>query len=159
MTDPDGNEIKTKESIVIHTVTNKEGAQTGRISEDSFRIPTNGESGIWKIGVKSGSNFDSIEIEVLATIDEGIVISITDGIDIPTLGKTIQIKINGVYQTVEIEIVDINGKVIETLAFVASSQGEINQPWIIPKQTEPGIYTVKVKDAFNSAEKTFELLS
>ena len=69
---------KTKESIVIHTVTNKDKVQTGRISEDSFRIPTDGKSGTWTISVKSGSNFDSIEIEVLATIKEGKVNTIIE---------------------------------------------------------------------------------
>jgi len=39
---------------------------------------------------------------------------------------------------------------------IASSQGEINQPWIIPKEMEPGIYTVRVVDAFDSAETTFK---
>jgi len=28
---------------------------------------------------------------------------------------------------------------------------------LIPKDTEPGTLTIKVKDAFNSAETTFEL--
>ena len=36
-------------------------------------------------------------------------------------------------------------------------EGEINQPWIIPKDTEPGTYTITAKDAFNSAEAVFEI--
>jgi hypothetical protein len=148
--DPDGNEIKFKETF---------SDKNGKITESSFRIPSDGKSGIWVIKAKSGSNFKTIEIEVVKTINEGIVVSITDGIEIPTLGKTIQIKVIGAQQTVEIEIIDVNGKVIESLSFVASAQGEINQPWIIPKETEPGIYTVKAKDAYNSAENTFEVFS
>jgi hypothetical protein len=148
--DPDGNDVKVKESF---------SDKNGKISESSFRIPSDGKTGVWLINAKSGSNFDTIEIEVLGTIDEGMIVSITDGIEIPGLGKTIQIKVLGAQQTVEIEIIAEDGKIIETLSFVASDQGEINQPWIIPKDTEPGVYTVKVKDAFHSAENTFELFS
>ena len=67
------------------------------------------------------------------------------------------IKVVGAKQHVEIEIISEDGTVIETLAFQASSQGEINQPWIIPKETEPGIYTVIATDHNGSAEDTFEL--
>ena len=68
--DPDGNEVKVKEHSQI---------RNGKISEDSFRIPSDGESGIWTINVKSGSNFDTAEIEVLATLEEGMVVLIEDG--------------------------------------------------------------------------------
>jgi len=148
--DPDGNQIKVKETF---------SDKNGKISESSFRIPSDGKTGMWLINAKSGSNFDTKEIEVLATIEEGMIVSITDGIEIPGVGKIIQIKVLGAQQTVEIEIIAEDGKIIETLSFVASDHGEINQPWIIPKDTEPGTYTIKVKDAFHSAENTFELLS
>ncbi len=84
-------------------------------------------------------------------------VSVEEGIIIPGFGKTITIKVIGAQQTVEIEIIAEDGEIIETLTFPASSQGEINQPWIIPKETEPGTYTVKATDAFDSAETTFEL--
>jgi len=38
-----------------------------------------------------------------------------------------------------------------------SAQGEVIVPWLVPKDTEPGIYTFKISDAFDSAETTFEL--
>jgi uncharacterized protein YfaS (alpha-2-macroglobulin family) len=147
--DPDGNNIKVKESF---------SDKNGKISE-TFRIPSDGKSGTWLINAKSGSNLDVIKIEVLTIINEGIVISITDGIEIPGIGETIQITVTGVKQTVEIKIIDESGKIIETLSIVASNQGEINQPWIIPKDTTPGTYTIKVQDAFNFVEGTFEIYS
>ena len=148
--DPDGNVVKVKETF---------SDKNGKISESSFRIPGDTKSGMWEIKAQSGSNFDTIEIEVLATLQEGMIVTVTDGIEVPGLGKTIQIKVVGAQQTVEIKIIASDGEVIETLSFGASDQGDINQPWIIPKETEPGIYTVKVKDAFNLAETTYELLS
>jgi archaellum component FlaF (FlaF/FlaG flagellin family) len=146
--DPDGNEIKVKETF---------SDKNGKISESSFRIPSTAQSGMWLINVKSGSNFDTAEIKVLATLVEGMQVSIEAGVIIPGVGKTITIKVIGAAQTVSIEIIAEDGEIIETLSFPASSQGEINQPWIIPKETEPGIYTVKVKDAHDFAETTFEL--
>jgi hypothetical protein len=46
---------------------------------------------------------------------------------------------------------------IEKLSFPASDQGKIIQPWIIPPGIEPGTYTFKVKDAFSTAETTYEV--
>jgi hypothetical protein len=147
--DPDGNIVMLKESF---------SDKSGKILE-TFRIPNDGKTGIWLINAKSGSNFDTIKIEVLAVIDEGMRMSITEGVEIPGLGKTIQIKILGAKQTVEIEIIGEDGKILETLSVVASDQGEINQPWIIPKNTAPGTYTIKAQDAFSDVENTFDVHS
>jgi hypothetical protein len=150
LTDPDGNNVKVKESF---------SDKNGKISE-TVNIPSEGKTGTWLINAKSGLNFNIIEIEVLATSEKGIIISITNGVEIPGVGKTIQIKATGVQQTVEIKIIGEDEKIIgTTLHVVASNQGEINQPWIIPKDIEPGIYTVKIQDPFNSTESTFEILS
>ncbi|MFQ5476280.1 MAG: biofilm-associated protein [Nitrosopumilus sp.] len=146
--DPDGNEVKVKE-----TFSDKEG----KISESSFRIPNDGKTGTWTINVKSGSNFETTEIEVLATLEEGMIISIEDGAEIPGFGKTITIRVTGAQQTVSIEITSEDGEIIGELSFPASAQGEINQPWIIPKDTEPGTYTIKASDAFDTAELIYEL--
>jgi len=146
--DPDGNEVKVNETF---------SDKSGKISESSFRIPSDAKAGTWTINAKSGQNLDIIEIEVLATLFEGMQISVEKGEKVPTVGETITIKVFGAKQTVEIEIIAVDGEIIETLAFQASSQGEINLPWIIPKETEPGIYTIRVTDAFGSTETTFEL--
>lgn len=160
LTDPDENIVKTKETIIILTATDKKsGITTGKISEESFRIPSDAKSGIWIIKATSGANFAEKEIEVLATLQEGMQI-IVEEVDDPStshLGKTISIRVIDAQQSVLINIIAENGEIIQTLSFVASAQGEINQPWIIPPQTEPGIYTVNVTDAFDSAETIFEV--
>ena len=146
LTDPDGNEVKTKETF---------SDKNGKISESSFRIPSEATPGMWSINVKSGSNFDNIEIEVLAVATEGMIINTSEGPEVPGVGETINIEIAGASQTVSIVIIAEDGEIIEELEFPASAQGEIHQPWIIPKDTEPGTYTIKAEDAFNSAETTF----
>ena len=59
--------------------------------------------------------------------------------------------------TVEIKIIADDGEIVQELDFLASAAGEINQPWRIPSDMEPGTYTIKVEDAFNDAESTFEV--
>ena len=145
---PNGKEIKIKETF---------SDKNGKISEGSFRIPSDGISGTWTIKAASGSNFDTVDFEVHAIATEGMVVNVTEGQDIPGYGKTINISVIGAKQTVHLEIIGENNKTLEELSFPASKSGEIKQPWIIPKDTEPGIYTIRVTDAFNSAETTYEI--
>ena len=146
--DPDGNEVKVRESF---------SDKNGKISEDSFRIPSNANPGTWTINTKSGSNFSVTEIEVLATLQEGLQVSVEKGDEVPGFGKTITIKMTGAKHTVEIEIVATDGEIIDKLEIQASAQGGVSAPWPIPEDTEPGVYTIKATDAFDSAETTFEI--
>jgi len=145
--DPDENEVKVKETF---------SDKNGKITESSFRIPSEAKSGMWKINAKSGSNFDMVEIEVTTVTIEGMVITVEDGESIPGVGKTITIRVLGAKQTVNIEIIPEKGEIIE-LSFVASDEGKIIIPWIIPPEIEPGPYTFKATDAYNTAETIFEL--
>ena len=150
LTDPNGNEIKIKETF---------SDKNGKITEGSFRIPSNAISGLWAINAKSGSNFDNNEIHVIGSIEGEMLISAVEIIDPETsyLGKQIMFEVTGASQTVTIEVIAEDSVIIGELSFPASAQGEINLPWLIPQDTEPGIYTIKASDAFNSAETTFEL--
>lgn len=154
LTDPDGNDIKIKETFADKAFSAGKNEEIGKISESSFRIPSEATSGTWNINVKSGSDFANIEIKVLAVATEGMIINTSEG-QVPGVGETINIEIIGAAQTVQIQIIAEDGEVIEELKFPASAQGEIHQPWSIPKDIEPGTYTIKAEDAFNSAETTF----
>ncbi len=144
--DPDGNVVKVRETF---------SDKNGKISESGFRIPSDAKYGMWTINVKSGSNFDNAELKVLATLTEGMQVTVEKGEKMASVGKTIIIKAFGANQSVTIKILADNGKVIYNLETQASSQGEVNLPWVIPKETEPGIYTVRVTDATDFAEATF----
>ena len=148
MIDVNGDEIKIKETF---------SDKNGKISESSFRIPSDANAGTWKINAKSGSNFANTEIQVLAVVQDGMVVQVEEGQEIPGYGKTINIHVFGAQQTVVIEIIAEDDEIIEELSFPASNSGEINQPWIVPPNTEPGTYTIKVSDAFNEAETTYEI--
>ena len=148
MTNPEGDEIKVRETY---------SDKNGKISEDSFRIPSDGIPGTWIINAKSGSNFVNTEITVLAVEQEGMIVLIEEGESYGGVGQTMNIQVYGGAQTVTIEIIAEDGEVIDKLQFPASNDGEINQPWIIPKDTEPGTYTIIATDAFNRAEAIFEI--
>ena len=150
LTDPNGNEIKSKETF---------SDKNGKITENSFRIPSDAIAGLWTINAKSGSNFDNNEINVIGSVEGGMLVSAVEIIDPETsyLGKQIMFGVTGASQTVTIEVIAEDGKIIGELSFPASAQGEINLPWLIPQDTEPGTYTIKASDAFDSAETTFEL--
>jgi len=144
--DPDGNIVKEKETF---------SDKNGKISENTLRIPSEGKHGIWTINAKSGSNFDTIEIVVSAILEEGMIIQINEKPKLDGVNDFINIEISGAEQTVEIEITDSDGNIITSLEFISSGSGEINQPWMIPKDMEPGTYTIVAKDAFNVAETSF----
>ena len=145
--DPDGNQVKVKESF---------SDKDGKISEDSFRIPSSGKSGIWTVNVKSGSNFDSAKIEVVTTLNEGMAV-LVEKEEIGGTESLIRIAVTGAQNNVSIEVIAPNGKIIYDYSKQVTSDGKINLPWLIPAETEPGTYTVKASDAFDSAETTFEL--
>lgn len=148
LSDPNGKEIKVKETF---------SDKNGKISSGTFRVPSDGIPGTWTIKAASGSNFDTVDFEVNSIVIEGMIVTVTKGQDIPGYGKTINISVIGAQQTVDLQIIGDDNKVIEELSFPASKSGEIKQPWIIPKDTEPGTYTIKASDAFNTAESTFEI--
>jgi len=145
MLDANGNAVKTIEAFAD---------KHGKVTEDSFRIPSNAKQGLWKINAKSGSNFATAEIEIVTLKKEGLIILVEDSQSIQGVGKALTIRVLGAQQTVNIQIISDEDEIIEELAFPASKEGKIIQPWIIPPGTEPGTYTFKAKDAYNSAETT-----
>jgi len=145
--DPDGNQVKIKESFTD---------KNGKFTESSFRVPTEAKSGIWKINIKSGPNFKDVSFEVTPELIEGMLVFFQGIEKIPGIGEVVHIKVIGAAQTVFIELYSNEGVLIIETTFLASSSGEIVQPIPIPPETPPGVYTIKVKDPFSSAETTFE---
>lgn len=146
--DPDGNIVKTRE-----TFTNKKGT----FSEGSFRIPTDAKIGVWKIRAESGPNFSETTFKVLSSEQTGMVVFVEKITISPIVGKLVEIRVVGAAQTVEIDIVSEKGEEIGHIEFPATDAGDILTPWPVPKNTPPGVYTIKVKDAFSTAETTFTL--
>ena len=147
--DPDGKIIRDKNTF---------SDNNGRISDNSFKIPEDAKQGTWKIMVRSGSSSDSIEFEVLSIIDEGMTVSILEGLEIDSETQTITIQVSGAQQNVGVKIITSDGEVVDSFSTLASSQGNINLPWSIPDNIEPGTYTIDVTDAFANTQIIFEIL-
>lgn len=72
--------------------------------------------------------------------------------------RVLNITATGVSGTVNIIIryVNIDGPIFATLSFVASSEGEIQVPWIIPGE-KFGTFIVTVSDEFGSSSESISL--
>lgn len=106
---------------------------------------------------EAGAEEVNDEVMMVTVEEEGMVVSVEEGFKLAGMGKTILIEVSGAKQTVTFEIIASDGEIIETLSFVASNQGDINLPLIFPKDTEPGTYTIYVKDAFDSDCVRFDI--
>jgi len=148
--DPNGNEVKN-----IEIPSNSDGTFT----EERLRIPSNGIIGLWKINVSSGSNLDTVEFNVLSTFTDGIIVNVTDNLDIPGVGKYIKIGITATQKTgIIIEIINQNGQIIDdTLTCTTTADFRCEILWAIPQNTPPGTYTVNVNDSINTKQTTFEV--
>ena len=72
--------------------------------------------------------------------------------------KVLLMTVDGAKQTVEFKIIASDGEIIETLSSIEpSDNGDINLAWIVPKNTEPEIYTIFASDTFNSDCVRFDL--
>lgn len=148
LVDPDGKTVKEKD-----TFSSKEGV----ISESSFKFPSDAQPGIWEVYARSGSNFYSHTVDIIPSLAEGLIVTIEEGMRIDGIGDTIQIRVQGAQSTLEFEIQSADGKVLETFTSNPSKTGELSQPWIIPKGTPVGTYTLIIYDMNNSIETDFEI--
>jgi uncharacterized protein YfaS (alpha-2-macroglobulin family) len=148
--DPSGNEVKSLE------IPSK---SDGTFTEERLRIPSNGMIGLWRISVSSGSNLDIIEFNVLPPIIDGMVIKVTDDLEIPGVGKYIKIGITTTQKTgITIEIINQNGQIIDnTLTCTTTADFKCEILWSIPEDSLPGTYTVKVNDTIRTEQTTFEV--
>jgi hypothetical protein len=148
--DPSGNEVKSLE------IPSK---SDGTFTEERLRIPSDGMIGTWKINVSSGSNLKIIEFNVLSTITDGIIIKITEDLEIPGVGKYIKIGITTTQKLgITIEIINQNGQIIDnTLTCTTTADFKCEILWSIPEDSLPGTYTVKVNDTIRTEQTTFEV--
>jgi hypothetical protein len=148
--DPSGNEVKSLE------IPSK---SDGTFTEERLRIPSNGMVGLWKISISSGSNLEVIEFNVSSVITDGMIIKVTDDLDIPGVGKYIKIGITTTQKTgIIIEIINQNGQIIDdTLTCTTTADFRCEILWSIPEDAFPGTYTIKVSDSVNTKQTTFEI--
>ena len=146
MINPDGEIVKTRTTFAD---------KNGKITEDSFRIPLDAQKGEWTINAQGASSFDNVKIDVLEDAIEGMIVEIRESTLPASHGKSVNIHIFGARQNVEMTILSIDGQEVAKLKGTSTRDGEINQPWPIPKEIVPGEYIIRVTDGIDSAETTF----
>jgi hypothetical protein len=145
--DPNGTKVKTQEIF-----TDKKGIY----SSSAFRIPTNAQTGIWKIEAGSGINHISKDLKVTQSV-AGTITVYLDKTSYKT-DEIIQISGDGVAvsHTIVIKILKDTME-IDELSIVATGIGTYGTIWRIPTDLSPGTYTIKVIDGKKTAETTFAL--
>ena len=146
---PNGTKIKT-----LDIFTDKKGTYSSSV----FRIPSNAQSGVWKIEAGSGINHVSKDLKITQSTGEGITINL-DKSDYKT-EEIVQIKGDGVSvsHTIVIQILKDTAE-IDELSIVSTGIGSYGTIWRIPADMSPGTYTIKVIDDKKSAETTFAVVS
>ena len=131
----------------------------GTFTVDQLKIPSNAMTGDWTINVSSGSNLDRIQIEVVSTDNKKIGIEVTEDIDIPGFGKHIKISIAANQKTsITVNVFNPNGDQIgDSSSCTPTADFKCEILWTIPKETIPGIYTIKVNDSIVIEEVEFEI--
>ncbi|MDB9721799.1 biofilm-associated protein [Nitrosopumilus sp.] len=145
--DPNGKKIKS-----LEMASNSERM----FSEERLKIPEKGETGFWKIFIKSGSNTNTIEFEVLTKNQEGLNMKIPEKV---ATGELFKMDIVTSHKTsIIIMISDMDGNEVQQLTCNTTKEFKCETFWSIPKDTIPGTYEIKAYDAINSTEDTFEII-
>ena len=142
------NEMKIK---TIEIASNN----VGTFTEEGLRIPSNGELGLWKINVASGSNLDTVEFNVSSSMLEGMFVKTADEV---RAGDLLKISVTASHKTsITIKIIDMNEQEIDSLGCNTTKEFYCETFWSVPSDTNPGTYMIKVNDAISSSETIFKV--
>ncbi len=146
--DPNGKQVKTLEMS---------SNNVGAFTESRLKIPSNGNVGVWKINVVSGTNIDAIEFNVFSTGLQGLSVEVTKEVK---PGEMIQIDIIATHKTsITMQIIDEAGTIVDkTLMCNTTKEFVCETFWPVPKSTIPGTFTLKVNDAISETEATFKVI-
>ena len=147
--DPNDTEIKK-----IYMPSDSEGNFNG----EGLRIPSHGSVGQWKIRIASGSNFESVIIDVVSIDNKGIKVSVDESDESLSFGKLLNINIEGVTpeSIVAVVITDINETVINDQLKCTASESRCTVQWIVNKEIEVGLYTITATNGSETASTTYE---
>ena len=131
--------------------------QIGVFKMDNFKIPIDGRIGIWKIDVKSGSNFASVNFEVRG--DENIMTLTTDKIVYSLTEAMIIQGTGGSGGMISLKIFDLDGNQVGCstckLSVPGTTDGNFQVTWMIPMDLESGEYEIYADDGIKNASVKF----
>lgn len=142
LTDPNGQVVKT-----VQTFSDK----TGHFSSFDFSLPSISIPGTWKLDGTSGVNHSSIPIVVKSTT-QAITISLDRASGAYTSGDIVTISGSDAGVTASVEItINSNSTVIDKLPTSATNRGDYSTAWQVPRDVNPGTYTVEASSVTGKA--------
>jgi len=121
---------------------------------DNFRIPSDGENGMWTINAKSGGNFKETTFNVAGDRDELIIF-----LDKGSYEKKELVNISGdgarMSSTVTIKILNSEGIQVDELNITAKSNGQFATIWSIPLELEGGEFEIIADDGSTNSSIKF----
>ena len=153
--DPGGNSVRESESVTQRTAVKNQGAPV-RFLDNTLRVPASAEPGTWKVTARSGNNYAEASIEVVPASDETLTVTAGPVRTTPA-GDIVDFSVTGADGGLLGTIADSGGREVSTIKFPRTSDGQISQPWIIPRGLVPDTYTITVSSGSDTASATFSV--
>ena len=153
--DPQGNSVRESESVTRLTAV-KNQAGPVRFLDNTLRVPASAEPGTWKITARSGNNYAEVSIEVVPAANQTLGVTASAARSTPA-GDIIDFSVSGADGALLGSITDSGGDEVSRIKFPRTSDGQISQPWIIPRGLAPDVYTITVSNGSDSASTTFSI--
>ena len=142
LTDPNGQVIKT-----VQTFSDK----TGHFSSFDFSIPPVATPGTWKLDGTSGVNHSSIPLTVKSS-KQAITVNLDRLSGAYARGDIVAISGTDAGITASVQItINSNSTIIDTLPTSATNRGDYLTDWQVPRNINPGIYTVEASSVTGKA--------
>ncbi|HEX5457622.1 MAG TPA: hypothetical protein VFX64_04470 [Candidatus Nitrosotalea sp.] len=142
LTDPTGQVVKS-----VQTFTDK----TGHFSSFDFNIPSVAVPGTWKLDGASGVNHNSVPI-IVKSSKQAIIVHLDRPSGTYTRGDIVEITGSDAGVTASVKItINSNSTVIDTLPTSATNRGDYVTDWQVPRNVNPGQYTVEASSITGKA--------
>ncbi|MGI0017237.1 MAG: hypothetical protein ACREA1_00855 [Nitrosotalea sp.] len=142
LTDPNGQVVKS-----VQTFTDK----TGHFSSFDFTIPSVAVPGTWKLDGTSGVNHSSVPL-IVKSSKQAITVHLDRASGVYTRGDIVKISGTDAGITASVKItINSNSTVVDTLPTSATNRGDFDTAWQVPRNVNPGQYTVQASSITGKA--------
>lgn len=142
LTDPNGQIIKTMQTF---------SDKTGHFSSFDFSIPPIATPGTWKLDATSGINHTPVQL-IVKSSKQAITVHLDRLSGAYARGDIVEISGTDAGITASVKItINSNSTVVDTLPTSATNRGDYQTDWQVPRNVNPGIYTVEASSITGKA--------